>query len=175
MIRAEFNQSTLCDSAFLENKQISPDAICVTALVFGHCACLFCVQVCENGLVLFDLTSTIRYPQTFPANWSTTPTVFAPYWCLADNSYSRTLSTALRSNVWYHEYSNAIGQVPSQADYQILSAIDALVTAKYHGNSSFQYRSRWALIVTWERITPYPSIYRYQLVSESTKLPRSNP
>lgn len=138
--------------------------ICLVAFLYCRFLSSLFSKVCENGLLLMDLNSTIRYPQSFPASWSSQPTIFAPYWCLADNIYSRTLSAAIRSNVWYHVYSAAPGQVPSQADYQVLSAVDALITAKYHSNSSFQFRSTWALIATWQRITPYPSFYKYQLV-----------
>lgn len=115
-----------------------------------------------------DHGQTIRQPQAFRANWSPQPTVFAPYWCLADNSYSSTLSPHQRSYVWYHVFSNYPGQVQSQVDYQTISAIDSLVTSKYHQNDSVDFRSRWSLLVTWQRITPYPSQYQYTQVQNQS-------
>ena len=129
------------------------------------CSFVLIAQVCENGQILMDLDTAIRHPQFLPASWSMQPTLFAPYWCLADNSYSKTLRPGVRSHVWYHEYK--ISPLITSSERQMLKAISSLVYAKYHLNwtSSFQFRARWALVATWERISPYPSTYRYQVVS----------
>ncbi|XP_065180052.1 uncharacterized protein LOC135810490 [Sycon ciliatum] len=117
------------------------------------------VTICENGLILFDRDQSIRHPQVFPGQWATQPTMLAPYWSSADNRYSRTLPDGQRSHVWYHFYERG---APSDRD--MLQDIESIVVAKERlAGPSFQFTPTWGAVVTWERITPYPSRYQYQL------------
>ncbi|XP_065179063.1 uncharacterized protein LOC135809606 [Sycon ciliatum] len=117
------------------------------------------VTICENGVIMLDQDQPIRHPQVFPGNWATQPTMLTPYWCLADNNHSKTLQDGLRSHVWYHFYER---QVTSDKD--MLEDIESLIMAKERqADPSFQFTATWGAVVTWERITPYPSLYQYQL------------
>ncbi|XP_065180417.1 uncharacterized protein LOC135810977 [Sycon ciliatum] len=117
------------------------------------------VTICENGLIMLDQDQPIRHPQLFPGNWTTQPTILAPYWCLADNSYSKNLPDGLRSHVWYHFYDRQVS-----SEKAMLEEIESLILAKERNtDKSFYFTATWAAIVTWERITPYPSRYKYQL------------
>lgn len=119
--------------------------------------CCLDVQVCENGLLLMDRVESIPIPQAFRADWSPQPTVFAPYWCLTDNTASP------HANVWYHVFGEATRTSP-QHDFQTISAIDSLVTLKFYQNSSAKFRSKWSLLVTWQRMSsPQNSAARRQL------------
>ena len=111
-----------------------------------------------------DIDDAIRHPQFLPASWATEPTFFAPYWCVADNSYSKSLRPGVRSHVWYHVYK--VSPTMTSAERQMLNAISKLVEAKYRTGptSTFLFQARWALVATWERISPYPSTYKYQVV-----------
>ena len=113
-----------------------------------------------------DIEKAIRHPQVLPGNWSRQPTLFAPFWCTADNSYSKTLRPGVRSHVWYHTYRASPLMV--SVERQMLKAISSLVTAKYHSTGNFRFQATWALVTTWQRISPYPSTYKYQVVSHSS-------
>ena len=113
-----------------------------------------------------DIDNTIRQPQFLPGTgWATEPTFFAPYWCIADNSYSKSLRAGVRSHVWYHVYKTSA--TTATQEQQMLKAISSLVESKYRigPSSTFRFQATWALVATWERISPYPSTYKYQVVS----------
>lgn len=105
----------------------------------------------------------ILHPQPFPGNWTRQPVILAPFWCLADNSYSKTLPEGIRSHVWHHSYERLVA-----ADVPMLEAIDSLITAQQRRTErAFVFAASWALVVTWQRITPLPGIYKYQIVRSS--------
>eukprot|EP00117_Sycon_ciliatum_P020972 scpid50419/ scgid4353/ Mucin-4; Ascites sialoglycoprotein; Pancreatic adenocarcinoma mucin; Testis mucin; Tracheobronchial mucin; Mucin-4 alpha chain; Ascites sialoglycoprotein 1; Mucin-4 beta chain; Ascites sialoglycoprotein 2 len=117
------------------------------------------LTICENGLIMLDQDQPIRHPQLFPGNWTTQPTILAPYWCLADNSYSKNLPDGLRSHVWYHFYDRQVS-----SEKAMLEEVESLIIARERSkDGAFYFTATWAAVVTWERITPYPSIYQYQL------------
>jgi hypothetical protein len=114
----------------------------------------FQIQICRNGLLLFETPQLVRWPYKFSEErwWLRDAAMLAPYWAL--NDVEDSFVTLNISKVFYQVYKDTDNNWRSK---------DMLLQAKYDVNKYYQpkdgrYRLRqtfnatWVLKVTWVKL-----------------------
>ncbi|XP_067927983.1 serine-rich adhesin for platelets-like [Watersipora subatra] len=112
----------------------------------------YAINICNNGLMSFDLDWMQYYPWSFGLNyWYEQQSFFSPLWSIADEVTMSLLSDdwpQARTQIYYQVYERAVGMSDQTA--AILSRAEQDVLDSSYTVSSFQ--PSWVLVVTWLNI-----------------------